>query len=176
MVEPAAQRAAVEHLRQIHDSSERRACRLIGMRRSTYRYKAKAKPSDGVRDRICELARQRQRFGYRRLTALLRREGRAVNPKRVHRICREEGLQVPRQRRKRLKRKATELPELTHADERCGAQNAFCAASFQSNHRQCFYARHIDFAALNAARECERQGIHRLGVRTRPPRGRVPVT
>lgn len=67
---------------------------------------------------MCELSRARQRFGYRRLTALLQREGRRVNHKRVHRICRQERLQVPRKRRQRLKRTAVQLPEVTHADQR----------------------------------------------------------
>ncbi len=118
MVEPVAQRAAVGYMRQVQKTSERRACRLLGVARSTCRYTARARPDDGIRQRICELSRARQRFGYRRLTALLQREGMRVNHKRVHRICREERLQVPRKRRKALKRPAVELPEVTHADQR----------------------------------------------------------
>lgn len=118
MVEPAALKATVKYVRQEHQASERRACRLLGVNRSTYRYVAHPRTDDGVRERVCELSRARQRFGYRRLTALLQREGRRVNHKRVHRICRQERLQVPRKRRKRLKRTAVQLPEVTHADQR----------------------------------------------------------
>jgi putative transposase len=53
-----------------------------------------------LRVRITELAAQRRRFGYRRIHALLRREGTAVNVKRVHRLYREERLQVQRRRRR----------------------------------------------------------------------------
>jgi transposase InsO family protein len=51
--------------------------------------------------RIKELAREHPRYGYRRITALLRREGWSVNIKRVHRLWRREGLKVPQIRRKR---------------------------------------------------------------------------
>jgi putative transposase len=51
--------------------------------------------------RVKELAREHPRYGYRRITALLRREGRSVNRKRVHRLWRREGLEVPQIQRKR---------------------------------------------------------------------------
>lgn len=57
-----------------------------------------------LRNRIRELARERQRFGRLRLTVLLRREGWMINHKKVYRICREEQLLVPRRRRRRLQR------------------------------------------------------------------------
>jgi len=57
-----------------------------------------------LRERLKELASQRRRFGYRRLHALLRREGWRVNHKAVHRIYVEEGLQVRQRKRKRLAR------------------------------------------------------------------------
>ena len=79
MGEPAAKKAAAEHLVQEHQMSERRACRLVYLHRATKRYRAKRKDEEPFRQRLGELARQRQRFGYRRLTALLRREGRNVN-------------------------------------------------------------------------------------------------
>jgi putative transposase len=72
--------------------SERRACRLVGLARSTKRRVLARRGDDALRQRLCELARRRQRFGYRRLTALLRREGEAVNPKRIFRLSREEKL------------------------------------------------------------------------------------
>ncbi|QEG36034.1 IS2 transposase TnpB [Bythopirellula goksoeyrii] len=51
--------------------------------------------------RIRELVRQRPRFGYRRITELLKREGWRVNPKRIYRLWRQEDLKVPKRRRKR---------------------------------------------------------------------------
>ena len=103
MVEPAAQKAAVEHLVCEHAMSERRACRLLRLARGTKRYQAKSQPDDGLRQRLGELARQRQRFGYRRLTALLWREGRQANHKRVYRLYRDLGLALRKKQRHRLR-------------------------------------------------------------------------
>ena len=76
--------------------SERRACRVAGVDRSSVRYRRR-RPEDGpLRERLKELARQRRRFGYRRLWVLLRREGHAVNKKRVYRLYRQERLMVRR--------------------------------------------------------------------------------
>ena len=75
--------------------SERRACELAGLGRSSYRCRAhRTEPTD-LRLRLRRLAAERRRFGYRRLTVLLRREGWLVNHKRVYRMYREEGLAVP---------------------------------------------------------------------------------
>ena len=102
MVSPQDKRAAVAHVRQAHGASERRACGLVGQARSTQRYEAKTKPEDRLPKRIAELAAERPRFGYRRLTALLKREGVSVWHGRVHRITKELRLQVPRRKRKRF--------------------------------------------------------------------------
>jgi putative transposase len=83
--------------------SERRACQLAGVGRSSCRYQARRREDPELRERLRELAGERRRFGYRRLTVMLRREGRIVNPKRVYRIYCEEGLAVRRRQRKRLK-------------------------------------------------------------------------
>jgi putative transposase len=79
---------------------ERRACRLTGLARSTQRRRQKEKADDDDKQRLQELARERQRFGYRRLTALLRREGRNINHKRVYRMYRELGLAMRRRKRR----------------------------------------------------------------------------
>jgi putative transposase len=102
MVSPQDRRAAVAHVRQAHGASERRACGLVGQPRSTQRYEPKAKPEDTLAKRVAELAAERPRFGYRRLTALLKREGVSVWHGRVHRITKELRLQVPRRKRKRF--------------------------------------------------------------------------
>ena len=83
--------------------SERRACRLVNFSRSTQRYQVRQQRDDGLRQRLSELARQRQSFGYRRLTALLAREGRLANHKRVYRLYRDLGLSLRTKRRRRVR-------------------------------------------------------------------------
>jgi putative transposase len=93
--------------------SEKRACGLIGITRWINRYQSRRDPQAQLRMRIRDLAGARVRYGYRRLTVLLRREGWAVNAKRVYRLYREEGLQV--RTAKRAKRAATARVALTGA-------------------------------------------------------------
>jgi putative transposase len=84
--------------------SERHACRLLGLGRTTHRYRARKAERDGaLRARLKELAAQRMRFGYRRLTAMLLREGMPANHKRVYRLYREEGLAMRIRQRRRIR-------------------------------------------------------------------------
>jgi putative transposase len=79
-----------------------RACRLAGLARPTWYKRSTARDHSALRLRIRELARARPRFGYLRLHVLLRREGWAVNKKRVYRLYALEGLQLrPRVRRRK---------------------------------------------------------------------------
>jgi transposase InsO family protein len=94
VVTPGARRAAALYLRQAYEMSERRACRVIGTDRTSVRYQGVRPTDDALRERLKALAQERRRFGYRRLHVLLRREGRAVNKKRVQRLYREERLTV----------------------------------------------------------------------------------
>ncbi len=99
---PSRRRAAVAELQGRFEVSERRACAALDQPRSTQRYETKPRTDEAALcRRLRELVRRRPRFGYRRLTALLRREGWVVNRKRVHRLCRREGLKVRRITRKR---------------------------------------------------------------------------
>jgi putative transposase len=66
------------------------------------RYQPRCKDDTALVERLRELAQQRPRFGYRRLHALLRREGQIVNHKRVYRVYRAAGLAVPQRKRKRV--------------------------------------------------------------------------
>jgi len=78
------------------DVSERLACRVLGQHRSTQRKAPKGRADDAALTAdIVELATQYGRYGYRRITAMLRAAGWAVNVKRVERIWRLEGLKVP---------------------------------------------------------------------------------
>jgi len=79
-----------------------RACGLVGISRSLYRYRSRRADSGPLRTRIEEIAAVKRRYGYRRVYLRLRREGWAVNRKRVYRLYREAGLAVRRRKRKRI--------------------------------------------------------------------------
>jgi putative transposase len=74
--------------------SQARACTLIGLAPKTYRYVSKRESDETIRSRLCELAHERRRFGYRRLHLLLGREGMKLNRKKLYRLYREERLTV----------------------------------------------------------------------------------
>lgn len=81
--------------------SKSRACRLLLLERSSYYYKAKRSAvNEALKQRVKEIASSRVRFGYRRITVLLRREGWKVNAKRVYRLYREEGMQLSKKKPK----------------------------------------------------------------------------
>jgi putative transposase len=97
--------------------SERRACKLLGVDRASYRYEPKPDRNAELRDELVKLARQKPRYGYRRLHAVLERRGERVNVKRVYRLYAEEGLAVRRRRRKRLVRERAAEPRLIRANQ-----------------------------------------------------------
>ena len=76
--------------------SERRACRVVAVDRSSMRYRRRRPAADALRERLKALPEERRRFGYRRLWVLLRREGHPVNRKRVYRLYKQEQLMVRR--------------------------------------------------------------------------------
>ncbi|WP_239877655.1 IS3 family transposase, partial [Laribacter hongkongensis] len=84
-----------------HGISERRACLLLLVTRKTFRRKPARDCNAALRARLRELAEQCRRFGSPRLHALLRREGWAINHKRVERIYKQEGLSLRLRRRKK---------------------------------------------------------------------------
>ncbi len=90
-------------MRAAFEVSERRACRIVGIQRCSYRYEPHRKDWPELRQRLLALAAERKRFGYQRLHVLLRREGFKVNVKRIYRLYKEEGLSVRKRIRKRLK-------------------------------------------------------------------------
>jgi putative transposase len=93
--------------------SERQACRLFEIDRASYRYDARPDHNGRLREELVALARQKPRFGYRRLWVILTRRGWRVDPKRIHRLYREEGLAVRKLRRKKVIRPAPSSPRLT---------------------------------------------------------------
>ena len=104
LVEPAGLRAAARYAMEQYEMSERHACRLMGLARSTHRYRERKAGQDSeLRQRLKELAGKRMRFGYRRLTAILVSQGLEVNHKRVYRLYREEGLAMRIRQRRRIR-------------------------------------------------------------------------
>ncbi len=93
--------------------------RLLPIQLATLRYRCRRDPQTALRMRLRELAASRVRFGYRRLTVMLRREGWAVNAKRIYRLYLEYGLTVrTRVRRKIARRQRTPLLRAARPDQR----------------------------------------------------------
>jgi putative transposase len=94
VVTPAAKRDAVTHLCTAHEVSERRACKVLQVDRSSVRYKS-IRPDDSyLRKAMKTVANERRRFGYRRIHVMLERQGIHMNQKKLRRLYREEKLQV----------------------------------------------------------------------------------
>lgn len=94
MVTLQAKRLCLKALLKNHKISERKACQLVGLYRSTARYHLKRTHDRELKSRIQKIAYERRRFGYRRIHTLLRRGGLYVNHKRVWRLYKECGLKV----------------------------------------------------------------------------------
>jgi len=104
-------RRVVARVQAAKSVSERRAIRWTGFPRSTIRYLSVGPTQDELRGRTRALALERPRWGYRRIHVLMRREGWAVNRKRVYRLYRDEGL-APR---RKGKRKRSQVPRIERA-------------------------------------------------------------
>jgi putative transposase len=98
------QRSAASFLTETHQVSQRRAARVIGRSRSTLRYRRRVRTGEApLVKALRRFARRHRRYGYRRLRALLVRDGWQVNVKRVRRLCRSLGLQTRKRRKMRGK-------------------------------------------------------------------------
>jgi putative transposase len=118
MVKPAALRQAAGFLMAEFKMSARRACRTLGLSRSSWSYRPKRASATELVAKLRELAEQRPRAGYRMLWRILRRTT-VVNHKRVYRLYREEGLAMRRKKRKRqAARVRTVLPAPARANQR----------------------------------------------------------
>jgi putative transposase len=109
MVTPAEKREAVAHLRNSFEVSERRACAVLIVDRTSVRYQCGRPDDAAMQIRLRELAAVRRRFGYRRLHILMRREGYVLNRKKLGRLDRVERLQV-RRRSDRKRAPGTRAP------------------------------------------------------------------
>ena len=103
------QRVLVREVQVAYRVAERRACRVFGFARSSFRYKSRRNQRAELRVRLRDLAASRVHYGYQRLWVLLRREGWIVNKKLVYRLYREEGLGI--RRRKPRRRKSVQVRE-----------------------------------------------------------------
>ena len=115
-MKPAQQRGRVGYLVSTFGVGVRRACTLLNFNRATYYCKSKAGPLNALlRERIKEIAAARVRYGYRRISVLLRREGFAINDKRVYRLYALEGLtlrtKMPHRRRAATPRSQRFVPQ-----------------------------------------------------------------
>jgi len=108
-LKPVARKAAVARLVEQRGLSQVRACRLVGLNRSSMNYRPRRPDDSLLRQRLRELAAERRRFGYRRLGWLLEREGHVMNRKKLYRLYREEKLMV-RRRRGRKRALGTRAP------------------------------------------------------------------
>ena len=101
-------------------ASQRRVCELLGIASSSYRYRGKTERDEALRGRLIRMAQEKPRYGYRRLLVLLRRDGLAVNHKRLYRVYRAAGLSVKRRKRKRLVREGRPQEVLVRANQQWG--------------------------------------------------------
>ena len=98
----------MRYLAEIGRCSERHACAVVGLSRSLVRYISRRRKDEAeLINEIHKLAIRHSRYGYRRITVLLQREGFKVNKKRVHRIWKSEGLSLRQRRPRRRKRGIT---------------------------------------------------------------------
>ena len=152
MVSPAAKRDVAEHLQREFDLSERRACALVGQHRSTQRRANTRTEIEGLDDRLLEHAAERPRFGYKRITTLLRRDGFLVNHKRVYRMYKEHGLTVRRKRRNRASQAPRAMIPQATAINDCWSMD-FVSDSLTDRRALRVFAAIDDFSRRNVALE-----------------------
>ena len=92
MVTPVGKRKAVVHLMEVHQVSQRRACDVLQVDRSSVRYQSRRSDDADLRDAIKRVSRARRRFGCRRVHVMIAREGFVANHKKVRRIYTKEKL------------------------------------------------------------------------------------
>ena len=137
VVSPSARRRAVKMSVQEGMGKVAAACRALGLSRSSYYRSGRSSlESRRIRKEVLELSEKHPRYGYRRITALMRREGFEVNGKRVARIRREEGIKVSKKQR-RMKRLGISTAERQRA-ERPGQVWSWDFVTDQTENGSCF--------------------------------------
>jgi putative transposase len=151
MVKPSRRGPMVEHLASTYQVGERHECRVLCVARATYRYRSHLDPRAELRMRIREIAQSRMRYGYRKIRALLNREGWNVGKYLVCRLYKEEGMTLKKMRPQR-KRKA-----IKHREERFQATGPNQAWSIDFVADQLQDGRH--FRALTVLYIFTREGV-----------------
>jgi transposase InsO family protein len=106
VVSPAQRRAFAHEVVEKELCSQRAACRILRLARSTFSYRGRPPTAaeEQLRKRLLELSAKHPRYGYRRIAALLRREGWQVGERHIQRLRRDAGLRVPPTKRKIVRR------------------------------------------------------------------------
>ena len=106
VVSPAQRRALAHEVVDQELCSQRKACQFLKLARSTFNYHGRppTPAEEQLRKRLLELSTEHPRYGYRRIAALLRREGWRVGRRHIQRLRRDEGLRVPPTKRKLVRR------------------------------------------------------------------------
>jgi putative transposase len=118
VVTVAARREVVEFLKS-RGISERRGCELTGLNRKSHRYRQRGTPSKKLTEEIRQRAMKHPSFGYRRIWALLRRDGIKINLKKVYRLWKQEKLALPSRKLRKPRAKPTIgiLPKAEYASQ-----------------------------------------------------------
>jgi putative transposase len=114
----AARREVVEFIKT-KQISERRGCALVGLNRKSLRYRQGRKPLKKLTQRIRQLAMKHPGFGYRRIWAMLRRDGTKINLKKVYRLWKLEKLTLPKRKPRKPRAKPTIgiMPKAEYANQ-----------------------------------------------------------
>ena len=107
----------VNDTRAYFGHTEKKACNLIGISRSSYRYIPQLPCDDTLKERMRDLAYKKPRYGVRRLHTLLKKEGLVVNHKKTERIYRQEGLAIRIKTKKKLPHFVKEQEMVTVLDQ-----------------------------------------------------------
>lgn len=118
MVKPEEKREKAKYLQDEYSVSLSRACRALGVARSTFYYDSIGRDDQELRQELREKASKRRRWGFPRLLIQLRREGWTDNHKRVYRVYKEERLQIKRRKRNKRRRwRGEALEAATHPNQ-----------------------------------------------------------
>ena len=101
MVSLTERRNCVAHLLSHYEVGERRACQVVGIQRSSYRYRGQQEQKDLRYQRVITLSKRYPYWGYRKMHDLMKSENHSISRERVRLIRRQEGLKVPKKQRKR---------------------------------------------------------------------------
>ena len=109
----------MDYVQETHQASERRACRVVGINRSVYRYQPKQRDDEELKAQLRQLANIHRRWGYPKMLAQLKKQGCQANHKRVYRVYCELALNLRRKPKKRLPVRTPKPLAVPEAPNRC---------------------------------------------------------